>query len=88
VPSFACSVASLSQFPDHYLPGCHCLHIDNLADYQLGKGRSIKAMFQASTTNQPINTPTNKPINQSTQKPINQSTNQQVNKSTNEPMNQ
>ena len=32
--SFACSVASLSLFPDHYLPGHHNLHCKVLADHQ------------------------------------------------------
>jgi len=64
------------------------LHIDHLAEYQLGKGRSIKAMFQASTTNQPINTPTNQPINTPTNQPINTETNQPINTSTSQQMNQ
>ena len=38
-PSFACSVASLSQSPGHQLPGCHSLHCGILTDYQLGWGR-------------------------------------------------
>ena len=38
-PSFACSVASLSQSPGHQLPGCHNLHCGILTDYQLGWGR-------------------------------------------------
>ena len=37
-PSFACSVASLSQFPDHQLPGFLDLHQGILADYLLGQG--------------------------------------------------
>ena len=37
-PSFACSVASLSRFPDHQLPGCSHLRERILADYLLGWG--------------------------------------------------
>ena len=36
VPSFACSVASLNQFPGHELPGCHNLRSEALAGYLLG----------------------------------------------------
>ena len=38
-PSFACSVASLSRFPGHQLPGCRRLHSGILTDYQLGWGK-------------------------------------------------
>ena len=37
-PSFACSVASLSRFPGHQLPGFHSLRHVILADYLLGQG--------------------------------------------------
>ncbi len=37
-PSFACSVASLSRFPGHQLPGFHSLRHGILADYLLGQG--------------------------------------------------
>ena len=39
-PSFACSVASLSQSPGLTLPGCQHLHAENLADYLLGWGNA------------------------------------------------
>ena len=38
-PSFACSVASLSQSPDHQLSGCRSLRRGILTDYQLGWGK-------------------------------------------------
>ena len=38
-PSFACSVASLSQSLGHQLSGCHNLHRGILTDYQLGWGK-------------------------------------------------
>ena len=38
VPSFACSVASLSRCPGHQLPGCHSLRRGILADYLLDRG--------------------------------------------------
>ena len=38
-PSFACSVASLSQSPGHQLSGCRSLHRGILTDYQLGWGK-------------------------------------------------
>ena len=37
---FACSVASLSLCPDHYLPGVHNLHCKHLADHQFDWGES------------------------------------------------
>ena len=37
-PSFACSVASLSRFPGHQLPGFRSLRHGILADYLLGQG--------------------------------------------------
>ena len=36
---FACSVASLNQFPGHQLPGCHSLHHGTLADCLLGQDK-------------------------------------------------
>jgi hypothetical protein len=36
--SFACSVASLSLLPDHYLPGHHNLHWKVLADHRFDCG--------------------------------------------------
>ena len=38
VLSSACSVASLSRFPSHYLPGRPHLREDALADYLFGQG--------------------------------------------------
>ena len=38
VLSFACSVASLSLSPSHYLPGRPCLRRGILADYLFGRG--------------------------------------------------
>ena len=38
VLSSACSVASLSRFPSHYLPGHPHLRGDALADYPFGRG--------------------------------------------------
>ena len=38
VLSFACSVASLSRCPSHYLPGHHHLRGGDLADYPFGRG--------------------------------------------------
>ena len=38
VLSSACSVASLSRFPSHYLPGHPHFREDALADYPFGKG--------------------------------------------------
>ena len=38
VLSFACSVASLSRCPSHYLPGHPHLREDDLAAYPFGKG--------------------------------------------------
>jgi hypothetical protein len=37
-PSFACSVACISLFPDHYLPGRHNLHCKVLAYHQFDCG--------------------------------------------------
>ena len=57
-PSFACSVASLSRFPDHQLPGCSHLRERILADYLLGWGA---ASAQSAGHAQLQTTPSPKP---------------------------
>ena len=57
-PSFACSVASLSRFPDHQLPGCSHLRERILADCLLGWGA---ASAQSAGHAQLQTTPSPKP---------------------------
>ena len=57
-PSFACSVASLSRFPDHQLPGCSHLRGRILADCLLGWGA---ASAQSAGHAQLQTTPSPKP---------------------------
>ena len=58
--SFACSFASLSQFPSHYLPCQIQLPEFATADYLLDKGQPIHAVF--GTYSSPWHFPSHTPI--------------------------
>ena len=58
VSSFACSVASLSRFPDHHQPGHLRLPSDALADHLFGLGYPSTQVMGRTAVH---NTPTAKP---------------------------